>query len=124
MELFSKVVRFTLLLSLGLLAQQGAADTIYCKNGKQMHCLGFDEKVVERKALCFDPLQCSQAGFVCKSELDELESEHNELLRQHNELADTHNTLIGALESSNADYERLQRCVARATTLEEAQGCS
>lgn len=118
-----KPIKWPVLLMASLFSFNVHAATIYCEDNKQMQCLGFGEKVVKSNAICFDPLKCGQDGFVCKSELDTLAAEHESLLNQHNDLVNTHNQLIDTYESSQADYERLHRCVAVSTTLEEAKNC-
>lgn len=112
----------TLLLG-SMLAFNAYGDTIYCENNKQMRCLGFGEKVVNSNAVCFEPLTCSQEGFVCKSELNVLADEHEALLNRHNELANTHNELITVYENALSEYEKLERCVNAALTLDEAKAC-
>ncbi len=99
-------------------------DTLYCPNGKQMRCLDFGAKVVEKSAVCFDSFTCSQEGFVCKSELNDLADEHEALLNKHNDLISTHNELVDVYENAVSEYERFERCVNSATTLEDAQGCN
>ncbi len=120
------IIRITIrsLVVLGITFSLSAhAGTFYCPDGKQMKCLGFDKKIVDNKALCFDPLKCSQEGFVCKSELDALAVEHETLRREHEELVSTHNHLIGTYENTLNENESLQRCLIAAGTLEEAKGC-
>lgn len=98
-------------------------DTFYCADGKEMRCLGFGQKVVNSSAVCFDPLKCSQEGFVCKSELDNLADEQETLLGKHNELVSTHNELITAYENTVSEYKKLERCIMSAPTLDDAKGC-
>lgn len=113
---------FALLLG-SVIALNVYGDTIYCEGNKKMMCLGFGEKVVKSNALCFDPMSCSQEGFVCKSELTGLADEHEALLGKHNELVDIHNELITTHENTLSDYQELQRCVGAASTLDEARDC-
>lgn len=110
-------------LSLSLAASNVLADTFYCPDGKQMRCLGFGEKVVSSNATCFEPMTCSQEGFVCKSELNSLADEHETLLDKHNGMVNTYNELLANYDSAVAGHEQLQRCLIAATTLAEAKDC-
>lgn len=122
MQYFSALKLSTIVMG-SIIAFNVYGDTIYCADNKQMRCLGFGEKVVNSNAVCFEPLKCSQEGFVCKSELDSLADEHESLLGKHNELVSTHNELISVYENTVSEYEKLERCVNTASTLDEAKGC-
>jgi len=122
----NKIIRVTawsLFLLVSIPTFNALADTVYCEGNKQLRCLGFEEKIVNRSALCFDPMKCDQSGFVCKSELDSITEEYEVLQKQYSELANTHNQLIDTYEKSTSEHEKLQRCITEATTLEEAKGC-
>jgi len=106
-----------------LLALTASGETFYCEDNKQLKCLGFEEKIVNRNAVCLDPMQCDQEGFVCKSELNTMAADYNTLNDKYNELTSTHNHLIDVYKSSTDAYESLQRCITIATTLEEAKSC-
>lgn len=106
-----------------LLAFNVYGNTFYCADGKEMKCLGFGEKIVGNNDICFKPLTCSQEGFVCKSELNELEFKHETLFNKHSELVNTHNELLESFENTLSDYKRVEGCVAAAYTLEEAKSC-
>jgi hypothetical protein len=36
------------------------AERLYCKEGKELRCLGFEQKVVSRDSICFEPEQCGR----------------------------------------------------------------
>ncbi len=112
-----------LLIMSTILPFSASAETFYCPDGMQMKCLAFDKKIVDSKTICFDPMRCSQEGFVCKSELDTLAEKHESLVASHNELVDTHNSLISVYDSTLSEYQNLQRCLSAATSLDEAKSC-
>lgn len=104
------------------MAAQG--DTMSCPSGTQMKCLGYGDKVVGNNAVCFDPLECSQEGFVCKSELDGLAMQYEDLTGQHNGLVAKYNELVGVYDSTVAEYDRFAYCVSIAPSLEDAKACA
>ncbi len=116
-------IKWSVLLLGSVIAFNVYGDTIYCEGNKQMMCLGFEQKIVDNNAVCFEPFACGQEGFVCKSELDILADEHESLLSQHNELVDTHNELLGEYENALSQYGDVERCVIAATSLDEAKSC-
>jgi len=118
-----RILSWPVLLIGSLIALNASGETFYCEDNKQLKCLGFEEKIVDRNAVCFDPMKCDQDGFVCKSELNAMADENETLNNKYNELANTHNKLIEAYKDSTDAYESLQRCITIATTLEEAQAC-
>lgn len=122
-QIFSAKKLATVLLG-SLLTFNVYGDTYYCAEGKQMKCLGFGEKIVGNNDICFEPFSCSQEGFVCKSELNDLAGELESLFIKHNELVKTHNELLENFENTLAEYEQMERCVAAAYTLEEAKNCN
>ena len=95
----------------------------YCPNSQKMTCLGYGEKVVGDNAVCFDRFECSQEGFVCKSELDGLAFEHESLVEKHDELSSRYNELVGVYESTVTEYRNFRRCVETASTLADVQAC-
>lgn len=117
------MTKYAIVVLCAMLISSAHAGSFYCADGKQMKCLGFGEKIVDSKAICFDPMRCSQEGFVCKSELNAMSDEHENLLREHNELVNTHNELIGTYEITASQYEGLQRCISASMTLDEAKSC-
>lgn len=119
----NSIKKWALFLTCSLLTINAVADTVYCEDNKQLRCLGFEEKVVNRSSVCFDPLKCDQGGFVCKSELDSMTEEYKALESKYSDLANTHNQLIDAYKNSTTEYEELQRCITTATTLDEAKNC-
>lgn len=119
----SSPIKWSTLLLGSVLAFNVYGDTVYCEGNKQLMCLGFEQKIVDNNAVCFDRFTCSQDGFVCKSELDNLADEHESLLSQHNELVDTHNELLDEYKNTVANYENVQSCVGAASSLEEAKSC-
>jgi hypothetical protein len=123
MAILSRTLKWHLLLVGTLLAVSAYGETYYCDGGKQLKCLGFEQKIVPRNSVCLDPLECDQRGFVCKSELDELTGEYASVQRQYKDLADTHNQLIEAYDNSKTAYEDLQRCITEASTLDAAKAC-
>lgn len=123
MTLKFSATKWSALLLGSLLALNVYGDTVYCEGNKQMMCLGFEQKIVDNNAVCFEPFTCSQEGFVCKSELNDLADEHEALLAKHNDLANTYNELLNEYNSNVADFEETQRCLLAASTLEDAKGC-
>jgi len=123
-HIIQKKTWFTLLAGLGLAFNVYASgNTLHCASSKKLVCLGYGDKVVGDNAVCFDRFECSQEGFVCKSELDGMAAEHEQLLGKHNELVNTYNELLSAHESTVTGYERFERCVSVASTLEDAKTC-
>ncbi len=112
----------TLLLG-SLLTLNVYGDTVYCEGNKQMMCLGFEQKIVDNNAVCFEPFTCSQEGFVCKSELNDLADEHEALLAKHNDLVNTYNELLTEYNGNVTSFEDSQRCLIASATLEEAKDC-
>ncbi|WP_303902992.1 hypothetical protein [Thiohalomonas denitrificans] len=95
-----------------------------CPDSQKMVCLGYGDKIVGDNAVCFDRFECSQEGFVCKSELDDLANEYEGLLDKQNELTNRYNELVGVYESTVTDYRNLKRCVEVASTLKDVQVCT
>lgn len=116
-------MRWLLLLLASSLPLCANAERPYCPEGKELRCLDFEHKVVERNAVCFEPMQCGEGGFVCRSELDKMTAEHKALLGRYNELANKHNEVISAYESAREGKEKIRRCISAATNLAEARSC-
>jgi hypothetical protein len=84
------------------------AQSFTCSLG-QPSCVGFDEKVVKRDAQCFDSMTCFSSGFVCKEDLDKLQSEAIRIQDEARQLAST--------------YDDLYNCVRKAVTIDDNQSC-
>lgn len=116
-------MRWLLILLASTVTLSAHAERPYCPEGKELRCLDLEHKVVKRNAVCFEPMQCGQGGFICRSELDEIQAEHKALLGRYNELANKHNEVISAYETVQEEKAEIRRCVSAATNLAEARNC-
>lgn len=133
-----------------LIAAGANAQSFSCTFGRAT-CLDYGDKVcsqfgkcVDDNAICFEQFTCNYAGFVCKSDYDELVREYEGVVRRHDELlgdcrdmADDHDTLVYRYNSLLDSYEdvraelgdvtdelhEVKDCVDFATSLNEAKSC-
>lgn len=93
-----------LLVCFGLLllgATECLAQSFSCSMG-QPACVGYDEKVVRRDAQCFASYTCFPAGFVCKSDMDELADKAKRMAQ---------------------GYDDLRQCLSRASDMNDVESC-
>lgn len=123
---------------------QAIAQSFSCPIGKQPSCLDYSDKVcssfskcVDQNAVCFDSYQCDYNGFTCKSNVLEIAKKHDALVDDYNRLIRTSKALSveydDLLEKSRrlADEhddlkmraDEFQRCIQRASTLDETEYC-
>jgi hypothetical protein len=114
-----------------MVAMAGTADAedFSCSFG-QGACLQYGDtvcssggKCVQQDAQCFSPLTCGYGGFVCKSDLDDLQTKARSLATDYDELVNKYNSLVDSSQELAESYDRAKRCVRDAATLEEAQEC-
>jgi hypothetical protein len=109
-----------------------------CPFGKRAACLDYSDtvcdgvvgKCVDSSAKCFSSSTCGYEGFVCKSDLDDLQrrarslaTDYDTLVVKYNSLLDSGKTLASQLDALTAAQEEAKRCLTNATSLEEAQAC-
>lgn len=138
MKKINLIVRLVLL-SAGLMffSSHAYGSSFSCPYGKRAACLGYGEgtcpsnaKCVKNNAICFESNTCGYGGFVCESELDDLASEYDDLLddcksiaNDHDDLVDKYNRLLRKYESTVSDYQDIEFCINRATTVDEVKSC-
>lgn len=105
-------MKFARLLAVCFLAASAPvqAQSFSCPIGKQAACLDYGDKVcdsilgkcVPHDAQCFDSFTCNYAGFVCKSDMDDL-------ARTAERMADS--------------YDEFRACISRADDMEDVAQC-
>ncbi len=95
-------MRALIVLALGLLAHEAVAQSFSCNLGKQPACLSYSDMVVDRNSQCFDQLTCFPGGFVCKSDMDDLQTKAKRIA---------------------TNYDDLRLCLSRASHMDDVQSC-
>lgn len=75
-----------LLFSLCALASLPVQAQSFSCNFGQPACLGYNDKVVDQSAQCFDRNTCWPGGFVCKNEYDELVTKAKRIASNYDDL--------------------------------------
>lgn len=85
--------RLIIALSVVLLATPSLAQSFSCRMGTEPACLDYGDKVcssrgkcVTSDAVCFDSYTCNYAGFVCKSDMDELAEKAKRVTQGYDDL--------------------------------------
>lgn len=86
---------FRMLLALAIVgcATPSLSQSFSCMIGTQPACLDYGDKVcssnskcVRSDAVCFDSFTCNYAGFVCKSDMDDLADKAKRMAQGYDEL--------------------------------------
>lgn len=78
------------------------AQSFSCHIGKRAACLGYNDKVVDRSAQCFDQFTCSPGGFICKSDADKMQEKARAMIQ---------------------GYDDLRGCIIRASDMDDIETC-
>lgn len=85
-----------------ILAQTADAQSFSCPIGRNPSCLGFNDKVVDRNAVCFNSFTCDFSGFMCVSD---------------------HKDYVGKAKRMAEGHDDFRLCVARASDMDAVQKC-
>jgi len=83
-------------------ASAASAQSFSCSLGRKPACLGYDDKVVDQNAQCFDSMTCFPGGFVCKSDVERAQEKARQII---------------------TGYDEFRNCVARSNDMSDVESC-
>ena len=108
-----------------------AQQSFSCNYGSRGACLGYNDKIVDRGASCFNEFTCDFKGFICKAKFDDVVEEHdalvtkyNELLRRNREVADAAREIVDKNAALTTEYNELLGKFRRLALDYETQGAA
>lgn len=78
------------------------AQSFSCPIGTRASCLGYNDKVVDSRAQCFDQFTCFPGGFICKSDAEEMQDKARGMIQ---------------------GYDQLRNCIVRAADMDDVAAC-
>lgn len=119
------------------MASPSFGQSFSCRIGQDAARLDYGEtvytsqgKCVRQNDECFERYQCNYEGFACMSDVTECAEAHDKLLIDYRALVAAYDKMVKAgkdlaeaFDNLSAFHTDTRRCLALATSLEDAQTC-